>query len=580
MTFEQLVSDKNNILLSSMLNDAVGYVYFNITKDKLLGNLYTFDSSQKKQPVLEKLGLPENCSLTELCYKWKLLMIPNQYRREYSFFDEPCVTLMRRWNSGFRESFFEFWTDSFDGKSVYVALSVTMIQDESGDIFGIAISREMTGRRVASDNAHKHEIEQFAYIDPITNGANYNLFKAKVLELNEKGFIISFDINGFKLINSYYDIAKGDVFIAKIWECLCEVLDEEYDTAGHINADRFVIFVAGQEQEYVEKLIKKVSFLVRTCLIDLKLPQLNPYFGISIWKPEKKIELAYSEAVAASKKKKEDKNVNWSFFNIEDTRRLYYEKLLDDSFKDALENNAFQIFYQPKYAPDNRIVGAEALVRWRRSENCIEKPEVFIPLFERNGKIKELDEYIFRTVCHQQKKWLLDGFDIVPVSINLSRVSLFFRNIVSKYRWIIDRIGLNPGYVPIEITESAAINNQEIRFIVNMFHSTGFILHLDDFGSGYSSLSSLTSLHFDNLKIDKSIIDYLTSENGKTLVKHLIMLSKDLGIHVTAEGVEKKEQVELLKGMGCDSIQGFYYSKPLDKDSFEKLLTKKKDLKK
>ena len=192
--------------------------------------------------------------------------------------------------------------------------------------------------------------------------------------------------------------------------------------------------------------------------------------------------------------------------------------------------------------------------------------------FERNGLIKVLDEYVFRTICEYQRKWQLEGKKIVPVSINLSRASLYFESVVKRYHDIAGRIGVKTELVPIEITESAAIDNDNIKGLADRFHSKGFPLLVDDFGSGYSSLATLNMKCFDTLKIDKSLIDYIGDFSGERLLTHTIALAKELGLYVTAEGVERKEQVEFLKNIDCDSIQGFYYSKPLPVEEYEKLL--------
>jgi sensor c-di-GMP phosphodiesterase-like protein len=149
------------------------------------------------------------------------------------------------------------------------------------------------------------------------------------------------------------------------------------------------------------------------------------------------------------------------------------------------------------------MIGAEALIRWKQNDGSLISPMTFIPLFERNGMIRQLDEYVFRTVVNQQKKWLSEGRKIVPVSINLSRVSLYYFDIVEIYSRIIKEKDIDPKYIPIEITESAAAGVAEIKQIAEEFHNAGFSLHMDDFGSGYSSLALLNTMHFDTLKLDK-----------------------------------------------------------------------------
>ena len=231
------------------------------------------------------------------------------------------------------------------------------------------------------------------------------------------------------------------------------------------------------------------------------------------------------------------------------------------------------MWYQPKYSVEGeQIVGAEALVRWRRSDGSLVPPYRFIPLFEKNGMITALDEYVFRTVCLQLKKWEQEGRKLFPISVNISRVSLYFDNIVERYKEILDECGADAKLIPLEITESATIDNAQIRELVDKFHAAGFLVYLDDFGNGYSSLAILNLMHFDTLKVDKSLVDFVGDENGEKLLWHTIKLAKSLGLHTTAEGVENKEQVKFLQELQCDDIQGYYYSKPLALDDFEKLI--------
>jgi EAL domain-containing protein (putative c-di-GMP-specific phosphodiesterase class I) len=254
------------------------------------------------------------------------------------------------------------------------------------------------------------------------------------------------------------------------------------------------------------------------------------------------------------------------------TERIFEDKKMEDSFESAIENREFEVWYQPKFSPATcTIVGAEALVRWRRDGQLV-PPGKFIPLFENNGMIRTLDEYVFREVCSEQKKLIDKGISVFPVSVNLSRASIYSVNVVDRYRQITDEVGIDPNLVPLEITESMAVDDDSLKALADEFHSKGFPLHMDDFGSGYSSLASLNRLHFDTLKLDKSLVDYIGNFGGDQLIKHTIALAKDLGMHVTAEGVENENQVTFLQEQNCDSIQGFYYSKPKPRDEYEQMI--------
>ncbi len=418
----------------------------------------------------------------------------------------------------------------------------------------------------------ERELERMAYVDLVTGGDNYARFRKKLRDKSAIGYLISMDIHSFKIINSICGISKGDETLKGIWMAIQNSL-EKNDIAAHINADRFVIFSDGSDEKKVRRILNSVRELLKEFSEEMNIPKLNPYFGITTWNPFKKVEEAYNEANFAKNKIKDRKDIDYQFYCESDTLQILKDKEMEDSFMYDLSSGRFKVWYQPKYDPKtNEMVGAEGLVRWCKKDGSVISPGVFIPLFERDGLIKILDEYVFRTVCEQQILWKNEGKKIVPVSINLSRASLYFESVVNQYNSIAKEIGIATKYVPIEITESAAIDNKNIKTLSEQFHDNGFSLLVDDFGAGYSSLVTLNMKCFDVLKIDKSLIDYIGDFSGEKLLEHTISLAKELGLKVTAEGVETEEQVEYLKNINCDDIQGFYYSRPLTKEDFEKLL--------
>ena len=179
---------------------------------------------------------------------------------------------------------------------------------------------------------------------------------------------------------------------------------------------------------------------------------------------------------------------------------------------------------------------------------------------------------MFKKVCLYQKERQDAGKKIVPVSVNLSRGSLFRKDFVKNYIKTANKIGITPSLVPIEITESIALKSISFKAFAEALINEGFSLHMDDFGTGYSSLASLQILRFDMIKLDKSLIDFIGTPGGESLIKHTIAFAKESGMSVTAEGVETKAQLEFLQKIGCDYIQGYFFSPPVSKDDFEKLL--------
>lgn len=257
--------------------------------------------------------------------------------------------------------------------------------------------------------------------------------------------------------------------------------------------------------------------------------------------------------------------------------RVLEEKKLITAFDSSIENHDFVIWIQPKVnSLTGSIVAGEALVRWIDGEGNFISPGAFIPLFEREGQIKQLDEYIFRTVCAYQKKRKDADERMIPISINLSRNSLFRAGIVEIYKQIACEEGIELSMVPIEITESAATSEKQISAICDEFAQAGFVLQMDDFGTGYSSLSALATLPFSTIKLDKSLIDQIGVNKGNIVIKNIIETAHELGMSVVAEGVEELPQVEYLALVECDQIQGYFYSSPKKTALFEEMMRQDK----
>lgn len=566
----------------AITSDAICSFNINLTNDSIEEEVFISVSDEDgltdRISVTKFFGLQFPCKFSAFTKLWCENVISDTDFSESEKLDYTKYPkqLIKKFNDEEFSRTSEYWTTEFFGRKIYMREMLFFTKAENGDIMALAVVKDLTKIRLQEEETKRREIEYYVYTDSITNGENYASFKDCIHELGKPGYIVAMDIHSFKTINSACGVTKGDQVINIVWKSLKNVLEKE-TPAGHINADRFVFLITGEKCDEAEEKIKRtltqITMTLNFLSIELDIPQLLPYFGIAYWTPNERIELCYNQAVAAKHKIKCRKDVNIAFFNKADTDRLVMEKQMEDAFSEALRHKRFEIWYQPKYNPNTKVlVGAEALVRWRKEDGNLIPPGMFIPLFERNGMIRMLDEYVFTSVCEQQKRWLDKGMDIIPISINLSRTSLYFKSVVGQYKCITERIGIDPNYVPIELTESAAVSNKDIEPIVEDFYKAGFPLHMDDFGTGYSSLASLNTMHFDTLKLDKSLVDFIGNYGGERVLEHTIALAKDLGIHVTAEGVEHKKQVDFLKNLNCDSIQGFYFSKPLQSDNFEKSL--------
>ncbi|MCR5272347.1 MAG: GGDEF domain-containing phosphodiesterase [Lachnospiraceae bacterium] len=453
-----------------------------------------------------------------------------------------------------------------DEKTEHIRIKVVNLSDEPDNLTKAVIG-------FANVSSEKNvELMHLAYEDVITGGRNFSFFNESLKKVNNEGFVVTLDIRSFKIVNEICGMSKGDLILRNVSSIIEKYVDK-VGFYGHLNADHFIFFIDSLDEMLVNNILERITENVEALVALFEIPKISVYFGVTKWRVGMRTNVAISEANTAKHNIKSSSVCNYSFYRPEDMEKTIEEKKMEDDFDDALKNHQFEVWYQPKFSPeDGQMIGAEALIRWRAKDGHLIYPGSFIPLFEKNGMIPQLDEYVFRTVCKQQKEWIERFGKTVPISINVSRASLFFDKIVDTYRAIAENIGVPAELVPLEITESVAETNEVIRDMANRFTVLGFPIHIDDFGTGYSSLSALNMMKYDTLKIDKSLVDYIGNASGDSLMKHTIALAKDLGFSVTAEGVETEEQVDFLKEHACDSIQGYYFSKPVCADDFRELL--------
>ena len=250
-----------------------------------------------------------------------------------------------------------------------------------------------------------------------------------------------------------------------------------------------------------------------------------------------------------------------------------WERRIEDDMEKALENHEFKVFLQPKYSTKGeKLSAAEALVRWQHPVLGFISPAKFIPLFERNGFILQLDDYMLTEVVQLQAMWESQGKKIVPISVNISRAHFAEENLAEHICEIVDRYKIPHEYIELELTESAFFDDKSVLLeTVNKLKSFGFKVSMDDFGAGYSSLNSLKELPLDIIKIDAEFFRSVDDiERSNLIVGETITLAKKLGMQIVAEGIETREQVDFLAKKDCDLIQGFYFSKPLPVEEFEK----------
>ena len=385
---------------------------------------------------------------------------------------------------------------------------------------------------------------------------------------NQNFNVVVLDVADFKLINGTYGTKKGNEVLVYLSNAFRYYIKNGLLT--RFEGDHLLGLFHSEEKLDIECIKNNLDKIMEEAPIPNIRLKLGIYENIDTGL---QIPIICDRALMAVKSISKDFKKNIAFYTEEMNQKQLAQRQMENEFKNAIQNKEFKVYFQPKYDVETeKIVGAEALVRWQKQDGQIISPGAFIPLFESDGLVVQLDEYVFENVCQFQGNRIKNQLSIVPISVNLSRASIHFNDVAQRYVDIVKENKIPFDSVPIELTESAALYSQQILEITNQLVNAGFKLHMDDFGSGYSSLTTLNEFKFTTVKLDKSLIDYIAQPKGKKIVQQAIDLGHGLDMKVVAEGVESKNQKDYLAEMNCDEIQGFYYSKPLKMEDFIKLI--------
>lgn len=387
------------------------------------------------------------------------------------------------------------------------------------------------------------------------------------------------DINHFHTINDRYGKAYGDEVLKQISQKALALINETGGIVCRSEPDVFM-FYCPHRTDY-EEILDTLSVVIN----DGEFGENHIRLRMGVYPNADKtldIERRFDRAKMAADRVRDNLAKPIGFYdNSMREAEVLAEQLIDD-FPNAIKERQFKVFYQPKFdvrQDEPVLVSAEALVRWKHPRLGMVSPGVFIPLFEKNGLIPMLDNYVWSEVASQIRNWKERLNLLIPVSVNVSRIDLYDPDIVDKLLDIVRENGLNFEDLILEITETAYTENSEtITEKVHQLRNIGFKIEMDDFGSGYSSLSMLSSLPIDAIKLDMQFIRNAFKQRKDTrLLEAMIHLSNSFDIPTIAEGVETAEQVFTLKTMGCDIIQGYYFSRPIPANEFEKFALKNKE---
>lgn len=385
---------------------------------------------------------------------------------------------------------------------------------------------------------------------------------------------IRIDIEKFQLINSFFGMAEGDNLLKYMADYLQNVEKEyRYITYGRVEADIFAVCFSYDNEKEITDFVKKFTNQMEKYPLDFAI---TPFFGIYLVKNrDLSINEMYDKANLASKNCKGNYIQNYFFYTKEMSEDIIKEQRIINNMKNALRNEEFVLYLQPKYELQrNSIAGAEVLVRWITADGRMISPGEFIPVFERNGFILKLDQYVWEKTCQLLAGWRDEGRKIFPVSVNISRVSLYNPKIVGVICGLTEKYNIPPEWLQLELTESAYTENPKaIKEMMEQLQKKGFSILMDDFGSGYSSLNVLKDIAVDVLKIDMKFLDG-SGDDGRSenILASVVRMAKWLNMPVVAEGAERKEQVSFLHSIGCEYVQGFYFARPMPVKEYEKLL--------
>lgn len=461
-----------------------------------------------------------------------------------------------------------------DGKGIWGWYMVAFVLSVPGQFVSVIftdINNEVTANR---------NLIKLSEYDQLTGLLNREAFCKTVEDVYSydaegmaqgKYALIYFDIQRFKAINDIFGMEEGDRLLTYIADFIMTSIRHN-DCGCRIGSDRFILFI-----NIREVLPERIIELIMEAINKFDLPfEITFNAGIYITNDEKlSCEAMIDRAILAQSAVKGSYTNIYGFFNEQIRNDMISEQEIAGLMAMALSEGQFVVYYQPQYNHSTgMLIGAEALVRWNHPEKGLVPPASFIPIFEKNGFITKLDLYVFEEVCKFLKTCIEKGTVIVPVSTNFSRYDIFMIDFVEKLEEIRKKYNIPVKYLRVELTESAVLgNSQRTNEVIDKLHDAGYIVEMDDFGSGYSSLNVLKELELDTIKLDMQFLrEDNKSNKGGTILSSVVRMAKWLRIPVIAEGVENISQADFLTSIGCEYIQGFLYSKPLCEEKYMELV--------
>ncbi|MDD4930319.1 MAG: EAL domain-containing protein [Gallionella sp.] len=463
-----------------------------------------------------------------------------------------------------------------DGTEYIEYALISPVRQSDGRVTNyLAIKEDITEKKQA-----EARIAQLAYFDSLTGLPNQVLLKDRVAQViklaqrtDQQAALLFLDIDHFKNINDTLGHRIGDELLIQLATRLKSMIRSE-DTLSRMGGDEFILVLPGTDANgaahVAEKLLETVAQINRIEQYELVV---TPSVGIAIYPCDgMDFDKLYQCADVAMYRAKRDGRNTYRFFTSEMQERAGRRLQLENALRHALERDQFQLVYQPQISmQDGHVIGAEALLRWQHPELGGVSPAEFIPVAEESGLILSIGEWVLRTAVRQARVWMDRGMAPFTIAVNLSAVQFRHANLPGRVMQILAEAGLPPDYIELELTESVAMDAPQAAIaVMDELHACGISMSIDDFGTGYSSLSYLRKFKINKLKIDQSFVSNIAEDpESRAIVTAIITLAASLGFQTIAEGVETADQLAFLRLQGCNEVQGYYFSRPLDVASFE-----------
>ena len=453
----------------------------------------------------------------------------------------------------------------------YIMLAMVMIV-----IIGVILFLAYNEHKQAvKEKKRVKEIQYHLEHDDLTGILCEKVFMRRVEErldavAEDEYCIVYLDVYKFKLINEMFGYEKGDELLCVLAEDLNQLAWDNNGLCGRISGDKYILFLPHKE-EIINLFRNKKNDIKKILPIEIYL-----HYGVYVIKDNKlPVNRMVDCAQLAQKSVKGNYDNYVAYYDERIKKRIVKEQEIISSMTQALENGEFIIYLQLQYNyREGKINGAEALVRWKHPEKGLISPGDFIPVFESNGFIIKLDENVWEQVCKLQRKWLDEGKKPLPISVNVSRADLLKGAVAKKLTSLIEKYGLTADLIRVEVTESAYMDNpQQLIMEIDNLRNSGLLVEMDDFGSGYSSLNMLKDVPIQALKTDLKFLAGSGIEARKErILDSIISMAHQMEMLVIAEGVETKEQADYLLRLNCENMQGFYFSRPVPVEEFEKMV--------